>query len=224
MTDIAESPAEAQRPDGGEKLAASGATMSELIAVSIKERLAGILGGIPDVFVGVQLPWYPVELRPEISITPDVLVAFGRPRGNRCAYRQWEEGDIAPQVVLDVVPRGQQTEVIRRATFYQNHGVTELMMWDPHTGEFFAMRRDKASDLLMLVDTDDPWRSPRLGVRFEPNGKNLAINKCAVEPIKSYAEIVIERDAAELRAKQERQRADRLASQLRAMGVEPDAG
>src|SRR5262249_44861602 len=34
-----------------------------------------------DVFVAGNLFWYPVEGRPELRVTPDVLVVFNRPRG-----------------------------------------------------------------------------------------------------------------------------------------------
>ncbi len=54
----------------------------------------------PDVFVAGDLLWYPVEGQPKIRIAPDVLIAFGRPKGYRGSYKQWEEGNLAPQVVF----------------------------------------------------------------------------------------------------------------------------
>jgi Uma2 family endonuclease len=57
-----------------------------------------------DVFVAGDLLWYPVPDRRETGpIAPDVLVAFGRPKGRRGSYRQWEENGIAPQVVFEVL-------------------------------------------------------------------------------------------------------------------------
>src|SRR5947209_8564135 len=67
-----------------------------------------IVGGLdhlfaedPNVFVAGDLFWYPVERHPEIVVAPDALVAFGRPKGHRGSYRQWEEGGVAPQVVFE---------------------------------------------------------------------------------------------------------------------------
>ena len=51
-----------------------------------------------NVFIAGDLFWYPVEGHPEIRLAPDVLVAFGRPKGERGSYMQWIEGGIAPQV------------------------------------------------------------------------------------------------------------------------------
>jgi hypothetical protein len=37
------------------------------------------------------LLWYQVEGHPEIWVVPDVLVAFGRPKGDLCSSKQWQE-------------------------------------------------------------------------------------------------------------------------------------
>src|SRR4051794_20141583 len=55
-----------------------------------RERQEGFVAG--DLF------WYPAEGSPEVVSAPDVMVAFGRPRGDRRSYKQWEEGNVAPQV------------------------------------------------------------------------------------------------------------------------------
>src|SRR5260370_41042771 len=51
-------------------------------------------------FVAMNLLWYAREGFPEERAAPDVFVAFGRPKGDRGSYKQWEEGDVAPQVVF----------------------------------------------------------------------------------------------------------------------------
>ena len=56
-----------------------------------------------DIFVAANLFWYPVEGKPRIVTAPDVMVAFGRPKGERRVYKQWEEGGKAPQVVFEVL-------------------------------------------------------------------------------------------------------------------------
>lgn len=52
------------------------------------------------------LLWYPVESHPEIRTAPDVLVVFGRPKGHRGSYKQWEEDNIPPQVVFEILSPG----------------------------------------------------------------------------------------------------------------------
>ena len=60
----------------------------------------------PDVFVAGDLLWYPVEGDPKTRIAPDAMVVFGRPKGYRGSYKQWDEGGIAPQVVFEVLSPG----------------------------------------------------------------------------------------------------------------------
>ena len=58
------------------------------LAALYRERL--------DIFVAADLLWYPLVGQPEIRIAPDALVVFGRPKGDRGSYKQWEEGGVAP--------------------------------------------------------------------------------------------------------------------------------
>jgi Uma2 family endonuclease len=69
----------------------------------IKENLECLFADHPDVFVAGDLLWYPVEGRPDIRVAPDALVTFGRPKGYRGSYQQWQEGNIAPQVVFEIL-------------------------------------------------------------------------------------------------------------------------
>src|SRR4029077_2493270 len=100
--------------------------------VTIQGGLDALFASNPDVFVAGDLLWYPVEGEPAIRQAPDVLVAFGRPRGDRGSYRQWEEGGIAPQVVFEILsPGNRHGELIRKFNFYQRHGVEEYYVYDP---------------------------------------------------------------------------------------------
>ena len=68
--------------------------------VKIKENLEILFADDDDVFIAGDLLWYPVpDRRLSGPIAPDVLVAFGRPKGRRGSYLQWQEEGIAPQVV-----------------------------------------------------------------------------------------------------------------------------
>jgi Uma2 family endonuclease len=86
----------------------------------------------PAVFVAGDLFWYPVEGDNTICTAPDILVAFGRPKGYRGSYRQWEEGDVAPQVVFEVLSPGNRPgEMEARFAFYERYGVEEYYVIDP---------------------------------------------------------------------------------------------
>jgi hypothetical protein len=56
-----------------------------------------------NVFVGCNQFWYPVEGEPQTVQTPDVYVVFGRPKGDRSSYKQWEEGGVPMTVVFEIL-------------------------------------------------------------------------------------------------------------------------
>src|SRR5262245_6870219 len=78
----------------------------------------------PDVFVAMDLLWYPVEGEPTVRAAPDVLVVFGRPKGERGSYKQWLENDVPVTVAFEVLsPGNTDQEMIDKRLFYEEHGV-----------------------------------------------------------------------------------------------------
>jgi Uma2 family endonuclease len=112
--------------------------------VTIKGGLDILFRDDPNVFVAGDLLWYPVEGDNRTRIAPDVLVAFGRPKGDRGSYKQWEEGNIAPQVVFEVLSPGNRAgEMARKFDFYDRFGVEEYYLYDPDEQSFTGwLRRD----------------------------------------------------------------------------------
>jgi len=216
--------------------------------VTIKEGLERVFCARPDVFVAGDLLWYPVEGKPEICIAPDAMVAFGRPKGERGSYKQWEEGRIAPQVVFEVLsPNNRVIEMERKLLFYEQYGVQEYYIYDPDYSELFGRRR--VDDELRAIREMNGWKSPLLGVRFDLGGGELKLFGPDGRPFLSFQEIAQERDQLALERDRlaqerdqvaqeldqvaqerdqalnernaERQRSERLAAQLRAQGIEP---
>ena len=74
--------------------------------VTIEGGLDALFINDPNVFVAGDLLWYPVEGEPTIRAAPDSMVVFGRPKGDRGSYSQWEEGGIPPQVVFEILSPG----------------------------------------------------------------------------------------------------------------------
>src|SRR5438105_15887978 len=82
---------------------------------TIKGGLDALFADKPDVFVAGNLLWYPVEGDNTTRQAADIMVAFGRPKGYRGSYRQWEEGGIAPQVVFEILsPGNRPSEMVRK--------------------------------------------------------------------------------------------------------------
>jgi Uma2 family endonuclease len=163
----------------------------------------------PQVFVAGDLLWYPVEGEPTIRIGPDVMVAFGRPRGDRGSYKQWEEGSLPPQVVFEVLSPGNRPgEMERKLQFYEKYGVEEYYLYDPDHGGLDGWRR--SGNLLEQIPDMAGFVSPRLGIRFEP-GKgtdNLRIFAPDGTRFLTFTEWVEKSKADDRRAKAERQRAE----------------
>jgi Uma2 family endonuclease len=87
--------------------------------VTIKENLELLYANDPNVFIAGDLLWYPVQGNNSICQAPDVLVAIGRPKGDRGSYQQWQEADIAPQIVFEILsPSNRLGEMSRKLGFY----------------------------------------------------------------------------------------------------------
>lgn len=92
--------------------------------VLLKENLDVLFEANPDVFVAGDLLWYPVKGQPETARAPDVMVIMGRSKGYRGSYKQWEEGDIAPPVVFEVLsPSNIRAEMSQKLIFYHSLGL-----------------------------------------------------------------------------------------------------
>jgi Putative restriction endonuclease len=154
-------------------------------------------------------------------MAPDVLVAFGRPKGDRGSYLQWEEGGIAPQVVFEIGSPGNIIAVMmRKFRFYERHGVEEYYLYDPDTGELSG--RQRQGDSLEEIEPMEGWISPRLGIRFGIERGALQLYQPDGERFATYVELMEQREQERQRAEQEHQRAERLAARLRALGIDPE--
>lgn len=197
--------------------------------VTIQGGFAALYADRPDVFIAGDLLWYPVEGKPKVCQAPDTLVAFGRPKGYRGSYKQWQEGNIAPQVVWEVLsPGNTHKEMLRKFLFYETFDVEEYYVYDPDNADLDVWVRE--GDRLNAVESPIGWTSPRTGVRFEIEAGQLVIYRPDGERFLTYIELNQARVLAEQRASlaeaqadAERQRAERLAERLRAAGIDPDA-
>ncbi|MDX2242439.1 MAG: Uma2 family endonuclease [Leptolyngbyaceae cyanobacterium bins.302] len=203
--------------------------------VVIQQNLEWWFATDPNVFVAGDLLWYPVEGSNTICAAPDVMVALGRPKGDRGSYKQWEEGNIPPQVVFEILsPGNTATEMNKKLVFYNRYGVEEYYIYDPDTDELGGWLR--SGDGLVVIDAIHNWTSPRLNIRFDCAGDEMQIYRPDGKPFLSYGEIAqraeqaeqqLEQaeqqlEQAEQQLEQERLRSQALAERLRAMGVDPD--
>ena len=132
--------------------------------VTLQGGLDALFRDVPNVFVAGDLLWYPVEGDNTIRAAPDVMVAFGRPKGYRGSYKQWEEEDIAPQVVFEVLsPSNRVSDMADKLQFYDRYEVEEYYLFDPERTDLDGWIR--RGDDLVRLEKADGWTSPRLGVK-----------------------------------------------------------
>jgi Uma2 family endonuclease len=217
--------------------------------VTIKGGLDAMFRDDPNVFVAGDLLWYPVEGNNTIRTAPDVMVVFGRPKGYRGSYQQWNEGGIAPSVVFEILSPGNRPyDLVRKSFFYQSYGVREYYMYDPNDCILTGWVR--SDEKLQEIPELNGHISPCLGIRFELSDTDLRIIRPDGKPFLTFVELARQQELDEQRADQERERAEaereraeaereraeaereraeaaqrraeRLAAQLRAHGLEPD--
>jgi Uma2 family endonuclease len=196
--------------------------------VTIKENLDLLFANNPDVFVAGDLLWYPVEGSNTIRIAPDAMVVFGRAKGDRGSYQQWQEGNIPPQVVFEILsPGNRMGEMSKKLKFYERYGVEEYYIYDPDKIDFTGWLRQ--GDSLELIDEVQGWTSPRLGIKFELEPDTLLIYRPDGEKFLEFGELDNLRRAAQQRAERAelevavaKQDLAKLAAKLRELGVDPD--
>jgi len=210
--------------------------------VVIQQNLEWLFAEDDNVFVAGDLLWYPVEGDPKTRLAPDILLAFGRPKGDRGSYQQWQEDNISPQVVFEILSPGNRVKkMVEKLRFYERYGVEEYYIYDPDGIELTGLIHSETG--LVVIDQIHNWISPRLGIRFDMSGEELQIYRPDGQPFASYVEIAQRAEQAEQRAEQaeqraeqaeqraeqaasqleqQRQRTEQLAEHLRAVGIDPD--
>ena len=208
--------------------------------VVLKDNLDALLSD----FVAGDLLWYPVRGQPRVRMAPDVLVALGRPKGDRGSYKQWEEDDVAPAVVFEVLsPGNAPREMADKRAFYDRHGVSEYYVIEPDVEVIEVFVRGAGG--LQPVAFSGRHTSALLGVTFVRRGEQLVVNRPDGTPFLTFAQLITQRDkvakqldavvaecdtvAAERDAvAAERDaavaKAERLAQRLRDLGLDPDEG
>jgi hypothetical protein len=169
------------------------------------------------------------------------MVAFGRPKGKRGSYRQWEENNIAPQVVFEILsPSNTTQEMQAKKNFYEKYGVQEYYVYDPERNRLEVWMRK--NDQLQKAPYLYGCVSHLLGVEFKldkntlhmfyPDGQPFlssvelhqhakAMEQQAGQPFLSSVELHQHAKAMEQQAKVERKRSE--AERKRAKKAEKNA-
>lgn len=154
----------------------------------IKSNLDIQFANNSSVFVAGDLLWYPVHGRVDICTAPDVMVALGRPKGHRGSYKQWDEGNVAPQVVFEILsPGNTKEEMAKKLNWYAQYGVVEYYIYDPDKNKFQVYMR--SGDMLREESYKTSfWESPLLNIAFELGEEKLDIYYANHKPFLSHLE------------------------------------
>ena len=197
--------------------------------LTIQQNIDWLYANDPQVFVAGDLLWYPVEGQTQITAAPDTMVIFGRPKGDRGSYKQWEENNIAPQVVFEILsPSNKSVDMARKLLFYDRYGVEEYYIYNPDNNDLEVLIRNDGN--LDSIPESHDWVSPRLGIRFDltdelqiyrPNGTKfysyIEINTMLEQECLRANQESLRAEQEFLRAEQERQRAEQASEQLNKM-------
>jgi Uma2 family endonuclease len=144
----------------------------------------------PQVWVASDVLWYPIKGDNQARCAPDLLVAFGRPRRHRRSYEQWEEDNIAPQIVLEVTSSKERTrDLDLKFEFYRQHGVEEYYVYNVDTFDFSVWIKQEGALRPADFDHKDVFVSPRTGVQFFcVSGKPLVVFYPTGEPFQELTD------------------------------------
>jgi Uma2 family endonuclease len=186
-------------PDSDGQPMADNTKQFEWIA-TIKGNLDSVFAQNTDVFVAGDLLWYPVEGNPRLRVAPDIMVVYGRPKGYRGSYKQWEEANIAPQVVFEILSPGNTAqEMSLKFSFYNRYGVEEYYLYDPDRNTLSIFQRN--GQFLQEELIDKRWLSPLMQITFELQDETLMISDPEGKPFLTY----VERVAAERKERVEKE-------------------
>jgi Uma2 family endonuclease len=182
--------------------------------VMIKENLEIQFANQANVFIAADLFWYPIQVKtpPAPRQAPDVMVVFGRPKGGRRSYKQWEENDLPAQVVFEILSASNKTRDGLEAMdfkflFYQRYGVEEYYIYDPDEFTLEGWQRQGSS--LVAIPQMAGWVSPRLDIQFEWQPRTeLVLLYPDRQPFLSSVELAQRAEQAQQRAEQAQQRAE----------------
>jgi Uma2 family endonuclease len=188
--------------------------------------------------------FYYVENRPRARVAPDVMVIFDIPKQLYANYKLWE-GKQTPAIIFEVTSAGtKEVDWGFKKALYEQLGVEEYWLFDPY-GEWiegqlrgyrlnqdgvYQLISDNQSQVLGLqlraedyligfyrLDTGEKLLTPE-----ELYEANQAANQRA-EQAQRQAQLSDQRaEEARFKAEEEKAKAERLAAQLRALGIEPE--
>jgi Uma2 family endonuclease len=183
-----------------------------------------------DWYFGVDMAiHHTTGVSPKVPVVPDAFLSLGveRKKGgkSRRSYATWEENDVPPILVLEMVSHQPGGEYDEKQDIYAKLGVLYYLIYNP---EFWQRDRHQPFEVYRLSEGEyrlqigEPFWMPEVGLgigRYQGQVGGLPqeiLTWYNNRGDRHLTEAEIERQ----RADAERQRAERLAERLRQLGEE----
>jgi Uma2 family endonuclease len=195
-----------------------------------------------DWYFGVDMAVYHTTgVSPKVPVVPDGFLSLGveRKKGgkSRRSYATWEEGDVVPIFVLEMVSHRPGGEYDEKLEMYANLGVLYYLIYNP---EFWQRDRHQPFELYKLVKGEyqlqlgEPYWMPEIGLGigryqgqigridqemltwYDDRGDRYLTGEERAEREQERAEREQER------AEREQVKRERLEAYLRSQGIDPN--
>jgi Uma2 family endonuclease len=195
-----------------------------------------------DWYFGVDMAVYHTTgINPRVPVVPDGFLSLGveRRKGGRSrrSYAVWEENEIVPILVLEMVSHQPGGEYNEKMSIYTGLEVLYYIIYNP---EFWRRDGHQPFEVYKLVEGQyrqqigEPYWMPEVGLGmgrtrqplggieqeilawYDESGSVYPLPDVAMEQMRE--QLSLERQRAEIL----QQRAERLAEYLRSQGIDPD--
>ncbi len=196
--------------------------LQELIPSLLKSILRMLWSERMDWFFGIDMAIYSDPDRP--PIVPDGFLSLNVERvfdeSRRLSYLLWEE-QVPPILALEVVSTKPGGEYTTKLVEYASMGVLYYVIYNPKRRRKAKLEVYKLVNGSYELQTANPLWMPEIGLGI--GCERASYDGSIGEWLYWYDENSHRYPTPYERAKLERDRADRLAAQLRALGIEPEA-
>ena len=184
-----------------------------------------------DWFFGVDMGIYHTTGKnPRVPVVPDGFLSLGverwkpsRKGRGRLSYVMWEENEIPPILVLELVSHTYGDEYDEKMKIYQNLGVLYYVIYNP---EFWQRNGHQPFEVYKLVNgtyqlqLGEPYYMPELGLGI---GRYMMTLGGVQQEGLAWFDLLLNRClTGDERSQQAQQRSQRLADRLRELGEDPD--
>ena len=188
-----------------------------------------------DWFFAVDMGVYHTTgLNPRVPVVPDALLSLGverrRSGKSRRSYVVWEEQEIVPIFVLEVVSQSPGGEYDEKMTIYRQLGINYYVIYNP---QFWQRDRHLPFEVYKLVagnyqlQKGEPFWMPEIGLGIgrcdlplDPLGREVLtwFNHQGDRYLTTEEQLNLERQRADIA----QQQLESLLAQMRSLGIQPE--